>query len=317
VSNKTIALACLWVLLVNSQFAFSGTVITANLPPSTAIININAKQDGAASWNGGQDSWFQPFFTGGATGLLQYTIAPGTYQFRLTNPTLAAAQFPPLTAGQLSEIFTAWTYNAPWITDYFVFDSAGATNPSVPQIFAGAIRPIGLTGGTGSASEAFDFATTYEYDDVIVTQPGGRVTGTRTTLYTFNTPEVLTFVIPDNVLSDNNGGVSVVISLASNVGVLGDYNNNGVVDAADYVLWRKGGPLANEADAPGTVNEQDYAEWRARFGNTSGNGSLTVNSTVPEPEIGGFALVLCVTLSRFYRTATLRDTWAKEAGKEL
>ena len=38
------------------------------------------------------------------------------------------------------------------------------------------------------------------------------------------------------------------------VGVPGDYNNNGVVDAADYVLWRKGGPLQNEVDTPGTVN---------------------------------------------------------------
>src|SRR4051794_3444149 len=29
-------------------------------------------------------------------------------------------------------------------------------------------------------------------------------------------------------------------------GVQGDFNNNGTVDAADYVLWRNGGPLANE-----------------------------------------------------------------------
>src|SRR3954468_9066969 len=35
------------------------------------------------------------------------------------------------------------------------------------------------------------------------------------------------------------------------VSVQGDYNNNGVVDAADYVLWRNGGPLQNEVDTPG------------------------------------------------------------------
>jgi hypothetical protein len=46
-----------------------------------------------------------------------------------------------------------------------------------------------------------------------------------------------------------------------------DYNSNGIVDAADYVLWRKGGPLENEVDTPGTVNAADYTEWRARFGN--------------------------------------------------
>jgi hypothetical protein len=65
------------------------------------------------------------------------------------------------------------------------------------------------------------------------------------------------------------------------VGVPGDYNVNGTVDAADYALWRKGGPLQNEVDAPGTVNAADYTAWRARFGNTSGSG-LGVGS-VPEP----------------------------------
>ena len=55
-------------------------------------------------------------------------------------------------------------------------------------------------------------------------------------------------------------------------GVAGDYNNNGKVDAADYVLWRNGGPLQNEVDAPGTVNGADYTAWRARFGNPPGSG---------------------------------------------
>jgi hypothetical protein len=68
-------------------------------------------------------------------------------------------------------------------------------------------------------------------------------------------------------------------------GVPGDYNNNGVVDAADYGLWRKGGPLANEVDSPGTVNGADYTAWLARFGNTSGSGagSGIGAAAVPEP----------------------------------
>ena len=64
----------------------------------------------------------------------------------------------------------------------------------------------------------------------------------------------------------------------------GDYNNNGMVDAADYVLWRNGGPLANEVDNPGTVNAQDYTEWRARFGNSVASGAgASANATIPEP----------------------------------
>ncbi len=63
----------------------------------------------------------------------------------------------------------------------------------------------------------------------------------------------------------------------------GDYNNNGVVDMADYVLWRNGGPLANEGDNAGTVDAGDYTYWRAHFGNTSGSGSSLGGGAVPEP----------------------------------
>ncbi len=73
-------------------------------------------------------------------------------------------------------------------------------------------------------------------------------------------------------------------------GVPGDYNNNGVVDAADYVLWRNGGPLQNEVATIGSVTAEDYAAWRARFGNTSGSGSVQTGAAVPEPST--FLLVL-------------------------
>lgn len=65
-------------------------------------------------------------------------------------------------------------------------------------------------------------------------------------------------------------------------GVPGDYNNNGTVDAADYILWRNGGPLQNEVDTPGTINLADYDAWRARFGNVAGSGALA-GGAVPEP----------------------------------
>jgi hypothetical protein len=71
-------------------------------------------------------------------------------------------------------------------------------------------------------------------------------------------------------------------------GVPGDYDGNGAVDAADYVVWRNGGPLVNEVADPGTVSAADYAEWRARFGNTSGSGSGV--TAVPEP--AGWLLLL-------------------------
>jgi hypothetical protein len=52
-------------------------------------------------------------------------------------------------------------------------------------------------------------------------------------------------------------------------GQAGDYNDNGTVDAADYVLWRKNentsNPLANDPIG-GTIGQAHYNQWRANFG---------------------------------------------------
>jgi hypothetical protein len=77
-------------------------------------------------------------------------------------------------------------------------------------------------------------------------------------------------------------------------GVPGDYNGNGVVDAADYVLWRNGGPLQNEVATIGTVSPDDYAAWRARFGNTSGSGTGLAGAAVPEPATAFLAALACI-----------------------
>jgi hypothetical protein len=65
--------------------------------------------------------------------------------------------------------------------------------------------------------------------------------------------------------------------------VPGDFNQDGTVDAADYVAWRKG--LGT------TYTQNDFNTWRANFGATLGTGSSsafprpssTLDSTVPEP----------------------------------
>jgi hypothetical protein len=79
-------------------------------------------------------------------------------------------------------------------------------------------------------------------------------------------------------------------------GVPGDYNDDGTVDAADHVIWRKGGPLQNEVDMPGTVNSQDYTAWRMRFGSGS-PGSGGESGNVPEPST--FALTLFGLIAMF------------------
>jgi T5SS/PEP-CTERM-associated repeat protein len=66
------------------------------------------------------------------------------------------------------------------------------------------------------------------------------------------------------------------VTLAVVPGIAGDYNQNGVVDAADYVVWRKGFGT--------TYTQNDYNVWRAHFGQTAGSGSgATASAAVPEP----------------------------------
>jgi len=61
------------------------------------------------------------------------------------------------------------------------------------------------------------------------------------------------------------------------VGLEGDYNNDGAVNAADYVFWRDrlGAPGGGGGDGSGngTVGPEDYGVWRANFGAGSGSGS--------------------------------------------
>jgi hypothetical protein len=98
-------------------------------------------------------------------------------------------------------------------------------------------------------------------------------------------------------------GNNDVMLIGAPAGVPGDYNNNGIVDAGDYVLWRKGGPLANEVDNPGVVNAQDYTEWRARFGNPNpGSGSSLGVASVPEPA----TIVLVALISPFFVSLVAR-----------
>jgi hypothetical protein len=67
--------------------------------------------------------------------------------------------------------------------------------------------------------------------------------------------------------------------------LFGDYNNNGIVDAADYVVWRD--RLGQNVTIPndmtsGNVGTGDYAVWRMNY-DLMGSGSAAALAGVPEP----------------------------------
>jgi hypothetical protein len=87
----------------------------------------------------------------------------------------------------------------------------------------------------------------------------------------------------------------------------GDYNGDGVVDAGDYVVWRKnsgltgGASYANgDGNRDGNVTQTDYTIWRSHFGQTaSGAGSSAgLASTVPEPSSLALAVFATCLLGR-------------------
>lgn len=172
----------------------AGTVITANLPPGTAIVNIDARADGASGFNGDQSFGYSPFNASGS--LLTYSVSAGVYSFRVIDAADAAQLFPALTTAQTNEIYTAWTFNSPWAEDYFVFGSAATNNSSIPQLFDGAYTNV-FNGGPlyPDATSAYNAVIQNgSYDEIRV---GGRDSTVFTNSYAFATATNLVFAIPD------------------------------------------------------------------------------------------------------------------------
>jgi hypothetical protein len=89
----------------------------------------------------------------------------------------------------------------------------------------------------------------------------------------------------------------VALLITALVTVAGDYNGDGVVSAADYIVWRntldqqvESGTGA-DGDGDGTISLLDYDVWRAEFNNVTSATAISV--AVPEPSA---LLLLMMTL---------------------
>jgi hypothetical protein len=91
-------------------------------------------------------------------------------------------------------------------------------------------------------------------------------------------------------------GTVVYDTIVDSSANLGDFNGDGIVDAADYTVWRDnlGRPastIGNNGAGGATVTAADYQVWRANFGATYASGSLsTTAAAVPEPPAVGMAV---------------------------
>lgn len=96
------------------------------------------------------------------------------------------------------------------------------------------------------------------------------------------------------------GGDYGVIFVADNMNVTqvvlsGDYNQNGIVDAADYVVWRQG--------LGATYTQNNYDVWRSNFGRPIGVGAVA-NDAVPEPAISVLLILATASFCPGRRSST-------------
>ncbi|HEX5445629.1 MAG TPA: hypothetical protein VFW87_17510 [Pirellulales bacterium] len=113
------------------------------------------------------------------------------------------------------------------------------------------------------------------------------------------------------------GGLMWNASRLAAAGVLsvqlaGDYNGNGVVDTADYIVWRKalgqsGVGLAADGDADGNVNEGDYDVWRMNFGQTATAAATSINAAAAVPEPAALILALLALTAFAWSGGTASD----------
>jgi hypothetical protein len=104
----------------------------------------------------------------------------------------------------------------------------------------------------------------------------------------------------NSVFASGKDHVSLGALLTVTLVLPGDYNDDGTVNAADYVVWRNNvgteAALPNDI-TPWSVTDADHNVWRKNFGTSRANGA-TAAATVPEPStlltIAGSLLVATI-----------------------
>jgi hypothetical protein len=166
----------------------------------------------------------------------------------------------------------------------------------------GVIEVVGnLALGASSLEIAAEGAYAPQLGDTFpIITAGGGISGSISLGAAPDLPEVLAW---DLDVEASRIILSVVPALA------GDYNADGAVDAADYIVWRKllnsgGSALPADGDDNNIVNAADYDVWRTNFGRTVGGGSGATggapsgSSAVPEP--AGIFFVLTALLAAVF-----------------
>jgi glucose/arabinose dehydrogenase len=102
--------------------------------------------------------------------------------------------------------------------------------------------------------------------------------------------------------------------------VAGDYNRDGIVNAADYVVWRN--QQGTDFDLPnrdpeleGDIGLADYEFWQENFRSTAAGNQLVELSAVPEPSAAVLALMVACFASAFLQRGRRDCVGSELAGR--
>ncbi len=155
---------------------------------------------------------------------------------------------------------------------------------------------VGKISGNGTAANTLQ-ASLFASGSVVAdfTEPNFQWMLTAQSGATFN--PIITdvqFISPDeaNYTISNIWIGSAAMMLPPTLTSLGDFNHDGHVDAADYVVWRKsfgmtGSNLGADANGDYQVDARDLNSWRAHMGETvsAAGAGVVSGSSGPEPRL--------------------------------
>lgn len=263
---------------VFSPLGSSGTGGTINFDLSA----IPADQRSGFGWaiggvDGNQDSIGGGNFVSVTEVSATGTLIPGPYEIRLEVNSISGE----------TRLVNPTPFNIP-LDLYKVTSANGSLNwASWNRLETPAGNPAGFPSGngTGNGWEELGTASDQAVAEAFLQSSSTLEKNSSATLgnlYSVGESQDLAFRYraPDGVFYD------AIVQYVTSTPLLGDYNQNGAVDAADYTVWRDnlGSATSLPNDNTPGVGSDDYTRWKQNFGQTlSGASSVATQAAVPEP----------------------------------